>query len=340
LNRFRINGENGLCDGSRAPKSHPNGTPEAIKSQIIIFRQQHPHWGPRKIKHRLSLLKPEIKFPASSTIGEILKRSGLAAPRRRRIRTPPFKRPLSEGLNPNDLWTADFKGWFQTRDGARIDPLTISDAASRYLLRCRIVDAANRESVQAQFTSAFQEFGLPKAIRTDNGPPFASTAVGGLSRLSVWFVRLGISPERINPGHPEENGGHERMHLTLKQATAKPPKANKNEQQSAFDRFRDEYNHERPHEALNMETPREFYEPSDRKFPNRLPELEYPADAEVRRVRHCGAAKWRGRYIYIGKPLTGEKIAFTESEDGEWTINFGTVQLGVWDARTNQVRRS
>ncbi len=237
LARYLAEGPAGLGDRSRAPRRHPNGVPREVEEQIVAFRAQHPHWGPRKLVHRLTQIQPETHWPAPSTVGVLLKRRGLTASRRRKRHTPPYNQPFQEGVQPNQVWSADFKGWFRTQDGIRIDPLTISDVASRYLLRCQGLVRPNRTAVQAVFTAAFQEFGLPRAIRTDNGPPFASVGLGGLSRLSAWWVCLGISPERIRPGHPEENGRHERMHRTLKQATAQPPQTTTNGQQRAFDRF-------------------------------------------------------------------------------------------------------
>ena len=339
LNRFKIEGQAGLCDQTRAPRSHPNATPEEIESQILCFRQQHPHWGPKKLIHRLKILKPEMVWPVASTAGEIIRRHGLTTPRRKRHRTPLFNGSLCENFNPNDVWAADFKGWFRTQDGSRVDPLTLSDVASRYLLRCRIVDQTGGESVRGHLTVAFQEFGLPKAIRTDNGSPFASVGIGGVSRLAVWFVRLGILPERIRPGHPEENGVHERMHLTLKQETAAPPKASVPAQQEAFDRFQREFNDERPHESLDMHTPSELYRPSERMFPSKLPEIEYPGDVIVRKVRHDGCIKWQGRFIYLGTALCGEPVGFSEVGDGNWSIRFGPLKLGIYDERTKKIKR-
>ncbi|HVC08914.1 MAG TPA: IS481 family transposase [Elusimicrobiota bacterium] len=339
VERFKAGGLEALCDQSRFPRNHPNATPKEIEREVVIFRQEHPRWGPKKLAHRLRVLNPYAKWPVASTIGEIIRRHGLTAPKRRRHRTPPFKGSLCDGLNPNDVWTADFKGWFKTGNGCRVDPFTLSDAASRYLLRCRIVDQTGGESLRGHFAAAFQEFGLPRAIRTDNGAPFASVGVGGLSRLAVWFVRLGIAPERIRPGHPEENGAHERMHLTLKQETASPPKESAPAQQEAFDRFRKEYNEERPHESLGMRTPQEAYRLSERPFPNRLPDMEYPAEATVRKVRSDGCIAWRGRMIYLGMMLGGEAVGFTEIEDGNWLICFGTLKLGIYDAKTRKIRR-
>jgi putative transposase len=336
LARYRTDGPSGLMDRHRAPRRHPNAIPQMIQDRIVAFRVEHPHWGPRKLVYRLAQLEPDIRWPASSTVGEILKRHGLIAPRRRRRHTPPYARPFHEGLQPNDVWSADFKGWFRTRCGTRIDPLTIADTASRYLLRCQALMRPTRTTVQAVFTAAFQEYGLPVAIRTDNGPPFASTGLGGLSQLSVWWLRLGITPERIRPGHPEENGRHERMHRTLKQATARPPQATPKDQQDAFDRFRTEYNQERPHEALEMQTPAQHYQASPRHFPDRVPEMEYPPEYQVRRVRSNGQIRWQGRLIFLSEVLIGQRVGLHQIDNGLWHLNFGPVPLALYDEKTKK----
>jgi len=216
--------------------------------------------------------------------------------------------------------------------------LTISDAVSRYLLRCQALMRPTSTTAQAVFTAAFQEFGLPAAIRTDNGAPFASTGLGGLSRLSVWWLRLGILPERIRPGHPEENGRHERMHRTLKQATAQPPRATPKAQQQAFDRFRTEYNQERPHEALDMQTPAQHYQPSPRPFPARLPEMEYPSGYLVRRVRSNGQIRWQGRLIFVSEVLIGHRVGLIEVDNGTWRLDFGALKLALFDEKTEKFK--
>jgi len=338
LARYLAEGPSGLHDRSRAPNHHPNAVHKMIQDRIVAFRAEHPHWGPRKLVHRLRQLEPDTRWPALSTVGEILKRHGLTVPRRRKRRTPPYAQPFREGLQPNDVWCADFKGWFRTQSGTRIDPLTISDAVSRYLLRCQALMRLTSTTAQAVFTAAFQEFGLPAAIRTDNGAPFASTGLGGLSRLSVWWLRLGILPERIRPGHPEENGRHERMHRTLKQATAQPPRATPKAQQQAFNRFRTEYNQERPHEALDMQTPAQHYQPSPRSFPARLPEMEYPSGYLVRRVRSNGQIRWQGRLIFVSEVLIGHRVGLIEVDNGTWRLDFGALKLALFDEKTDKFK--
>ena len=225
LRRYAEGGELGLEERSRAPARHANQTAREVEEQVLGLRRQHPRWGPRTLKSRLEKLQPQVSWPAASTIGSMLDREGLTQHRRQRRRTEPYRQPLAAATEPNRIWCADFKGWFRTADGERIDPLTISDACSRYLLRCQAVEKMDTVRVQAIFEAAFRECGLPLAIRTDNGAPFASRAVAGLSRLAVWWMKLGIVPERIERGHPEQNGRHERMHRTLKEETASPPAA-------------------------------------------------------------------------------------------------------------------
>ena len=226
LRRYRQWGEPGLAERSRAAHLHPNQTPVALYEPVLELRRAHPRWGPRKLKVRLERLAPEQAWPAVSTIGAILKREGLVVTRRRNRRTPPYTQPFASATAPNRVWCADFKGWFRTADQQRIDPLTITDAHSRYLLRCQAVAKTDTAHVRALFEAAFREYGLPEAIRTDNGAPFASRAVAGLSELAVYWMKLNIQPERIAAGHPEQNGRHERMHRTLKAETATPPAAN------------------------------------------------------------------------------------------------------------------
>src|SRR5208337_3524987 len=284
LRRYRQSGVAGLVELNRAPHRHPNQTAVGLEQAVLELREAHMRWGPRKLKRILERDQPGRVWPAASTIGEIVKRAGLVVPHKKRRRTEPYTQPLAHAGEANRVWCADFKGWFKAGDGARIDPLTISDAWSRYLLRCQAVEKTDTERVQAIFEAAFRECGLPEAIRTDNGAPFASRAVAGLSRLAVWWMKLGIVPERIAAGHPEQNGRHERMHRTLKQETAAPAAANRRAQQRAFDRFRREYNEERPHEALGMETPSAVYVRSARAYPARVPEPEYGSALRVRRV--------------------------------------------------------
>src|SRR5437764_9144532 len=276
LRRYRACGLAGLQEHRRAAHRHHNQTPEEIEQLVLELRQAHMHWGPRKLKRILERDEPGRTWPAASTIGALLQREGLVVARKRRLRTAPYSEPLAHAQEANRVWCADFKGWFRTADGQRIDPLTISDAHSRYLLRCQAVEKTNTMRVQAIFEAAFREYGMPQAIRTDNGAPFASRAFAGLSRLAVWWIKLGIVPERIQAGHPEQNGRHERMHRTLKQETAMPAAANRRAQQRTMDKFCQEYNQVRPNEELQMEMPAAVYETSPRRFQLKIHEPEYP----------------------------------------------------------------
>lgn len=331
LERHAEFGLNGLRDQSRAPKSGPNRVADAVVEELLAMRRRHRFWGPRKIVASLQQERPEIVWPAVSTAGEILKRHGLVRARHRRRRAVVHPTGLSVPLEPNDQWSADFKGWFRTRDGQRCDPVTISDGRSRFLLRCRAVPRPDDEGVRPVFRSAFREYGLPLVMRTDNGPPFASTGLGGLTRLSVWWVKLGIGLERITPGKPQQNGRHERMHETLKQETACPPRANGRAQQRAFDQFWYVYNFERPHEALGDTPPAQWYEASPRAYPEAEPQVEYPGHFEVRQVRHSGEIKWRGEFLYVSEALIGEPVGLEQISDRHWRMSFGTLPLGLLD---------
>jgi hypothetical protein len=261
-------------------------------------------------------------------------RAGLVIPRKLRRRVPPYTQPFAAASEPNRVWCADFKGWFRARDGERIDPLTLSDAHSRYLLRCQAVDKADTACTQAIFEAAFREYGLPQTMRSDNGAPFASRAIAGLSRLSLWWMKLGIQPERIEAGHPEQNGRHERMHRTLKQATAMPPAANRRAQQRAFDRFRREYNHERPHEALGMQTPAWWYAPSSRPYPERVPEPEYDSSMQVRHVQKRGEFSWKGHHhVFLSEVLAGERVGLEPLDERYWCVYFAELPIAVFDSR-------
>jgi putative transposase len=338
ITRFQAKGWTGLQDRSHARQHQAHAVSAAVAARVVALRQAHPYWGPLKLRARLQAQEPETRWPAASTLGVLLRQQGLTWPRRRRARTAPATQPLAAAVLPNDVWSADFKGWFRTGDGARCLPFTLTDNASRFLLRCQVVPAADVVAVQPRLAAAFREYGLPRALRTDNGPPFASTAAGGLSRLGAWCIRLGIQPDRIRPGHPEDNGRHERMHATLAQETTRPPQATSRAQQRCFDRFCEQFNFERPHEALGQQPPATVYYPSPRPFPDRLPELAYPAQAQLRHVAPNGTIKWRGGVVFVSQALAGEVIAMTEIVDDAWRVTFGPVELG-WLSRRPTGRR-
>jgi transposase InsO family protein len=333
LRRYRQYGVEGLLELNRGPVRHPNQTSAAIEAVVLELRQAHMRWGPRKLKRVLERDEPGRPWPATSTIGEIVKRAGLVVVRKKRRKTEPYSEPLAHAAGPNRVWCADFKGWFRTADGTRIDPLTISDGYSRYLLRCQAVAKTDTERVRAIFEAAFRQYGMPAAIRTDNGAPFASAAIGGLSRLAVWWIKLGIVPERIEAGHPEQNGRHERMHRTLKQEVATPPAANWRKQQRELDRFRREYNQVRPHEALDMQTPASVYVASAREFPARVPEPEYPATMLVRSVHSHGHFRWKKRHnVFLSEVLWGERIGLLPVDDRWFTVYFAQIPLAQFDS--------
>jgi putative transposase len=335
--RFNREGWAGLDDHSHAPQHHPNQTPREIEQRILQLRYEYPRWGARKLHGHLLEHDPDTPWPVPSTIGELLRREGLTVARKKRRRAPPYTKPFQTAAGPNDLWCADFKGWFKTGDGERIDPLTMTDAFSRYLLRCQAVDAANLEQVKGVYASAFREYGMPLAMRTDNGAPFASRAIAGLSRLSVWLMKLGIVPERIRAGHPEENGRHERMHRTLKAETAEPPGANRRAQQQRFHQFRFTYNEVRPHEALGQKTPSSCYHCSPRLYPERVSEPAYPSHMQVRRVRLRGAFSWKHQYIFLTETLVGEYIGLEPVDDRYWLVHFAAFPIACFDSRELQV---
>jgi putative transposase len=293
VERFSQNGRAGLSERSRAPHHSPQAIGSEVAAAIIGERQKHPSWGARKILESLKREHPEQDWPAASSMGELLKREGLIQGRRRRRKTPPYSNPLAHAAGENQVWCADFKGWFRCGDGMRCDPFTVTDAHSRYLLCCRATEKTDGVHVRGLMESVFRKYGMPERIRTDNGAPFASKAPGGLSRLSMWWLQLGIRHERITPGCPQENGRHERMHRTLKQETANPPAANRRRQQESFLAFERTYNQERPHEALGWRTPAELYSGSPRPYPARMPELEYPAGVQLRRISQQGSLKWQ-----------------------------------------------
>lgn len=327
--RHEAEGWSGLADRSRAPHHCPHRLDETVRSAVLGVRAAHPSWGPKKIRAWL-LRHRGGDWPAASTIGALLKEAGLVVARRRRQRTPAGLSPLAPCDDANAVWCADFKGWFRTGDGARCDPFTLSDAASRYLLRCQNVIHTSTQDVWPILEAAFREYGLPARLRSDNGPPFAGRGVGGLSRLAVKLIKAGTLPERIRPGKPQDNGRHERMHLTLKQETASPPAANLRAQQRRFDSFRRLYNEDRPHEALAQTPPAHHYTPSARRYHGRLRSPDYDRET-VRRVRSNGEIKWRGNTMFLSCALIGEPVGLVEIDDDQWRISYGPLVLAVID---------
>jgi len=330
LERHEKSGVAGLADRSRAPHDSPRKLSHEVIEQILAARQRW-NWGPRKLRIKLAAAHPQRVWPAESTIGEVLKRAGLTHRRKPRVRTPPYGQPFAAIDAANQTWCADFKGWFRTANGERCDPLTITDAHSRYLLRCHITPKADTLHVAAIFDAAFREHGLPLVIHTDNGVPFASRAPGGLSRLSMRWVKLGIVPERSRPASPQDNGRHERMHSTLKQATLEPPERTPRRQQEAFDRFQHEYNHERPHESLDDATPASHYTASCRQMPRRVPELQYGDDFLVRRISQQGSLKMNGERTFVSETFAHEWMGLRALDERYYEVFFGPVTVGFLD---------
>jgi len=323
IGRYKADGPAGLAERSSAPLRQAALTPTKIVAQIVRLRRKYPSWGPRKLRARLQLDHPDTAWPAASTIGDMLRREGLVRPRKTRRRVPPMSHPFRDVVAPNDVWCIDFKGWWRTGDGMRVLPFTVSDAMSRFLLVCEAVEHPDFDTVWPILMRAFREYGLPKAIRSDNGPPFGAVAAGGLSRLGVNFVRVGISPERITPGKPQENGRHERMHQTLKQEVAMPPAPTLKAQLVQLEAFRQMYNHERPHEALGQIAPAKVYTPSPRLWDGKLRSPDYWNATHIRRVRICGSIRWRNKELFVSEVLRHEPIGLFEIAD-----RYGTILLG------------
>ncbi|HEY6084663.1 MAG TPA: integrase core domain-containing protein [Nitrospira sp.] len=303
-----------------------------VQREILALREKHPTWGPKKLRVVLRKKLPEWHWPAASSIGELLRREGCVQPARRR--NSGVGLPIDSGLTvphqPNDVWTTDFKGEFRLASRDYCYPLTTQDMLSRYVIGTTALSSTATLPVKITFTRHFEEFGLPLVIRSDNGVPFATaSAIGRLSKLSVWWIQLGIRPERIEPGEPQQNGKHERMHKTLKAEATRPPSSSLTEQQRRFDQFRREYNEERPHESLDQETPASRYSPSERIFPSVLPELIYPAHFEVRTVTDSGGINFRARRFQLSTALARQEIGLEECDDDIWTVNFGPLVLGT-----------
>jgi transposase InsO family protein len=337
----REEGTGGLSDRSRAPLTNPRAHEAEMKELLVAGRREHPHWGPRKLVAFLALRRPNLDLPAPSTVGLWLKAEGLVRERRHK-RSPEYLGvgPFPPVQAPNDVWCTDYKGEFRVGNGEKCFPLTLTDAHTRFLIRCTAMRQISGLRAQQEMESAFREYGLPSAMRSDNGSPFASKGIGGLTKLSAWLLRLGVGLQRIAPGRPQQNGAHERMHRTLKQETALEPKSSLLRQQRAFDAFRREFNHDRPHEALANVTPASLFKPSPRQMPQALPEVHYPTNYAVRIVSHIGYLKWNGRSVYLSEALQGQPVGLVESElDGWWHLYFTTYELGLLHASGKLVER-
>ena len=334
LARYTSGGAGSVRDRSRRPHVSPQTTDGELIDILLAHRRRHPRWGAKKLLAIAARRQPDLEWPSRATVCTYLKQHGLVVPRRRRPSSAHAPAsPLPPITTANQVWTTDFKGEFRTGDGCYCYPLTLRDGWSRFVLRCDGLRGRTQEATQRCFDRAFRDYGLPERIRSDNGGPFAGTGLGRLSQLNVWWMRLGIIPERIAPGHPEQNGSHEQFHSVLKAETARPPAPNGPAQQQRFRRFRRVYNEERPHEALGGRSPASCYRPSPRTLPTRLPALSYPGHMEVRLVSSNGCASWHGDALFVATPLAGEYVAFEEVDDGVWTLRFGTVALARYDER-------
>ena len=334
LKRFEEEGPGGLQERAPVAEEVWNRTETTVEEALVAFRKKHVDWGPRKILDVLGKRQPDVEWPATSTVAAILKRNGLVEGRRRRRREGHPGPPAGEPQAPNEVWGMDFKGQFRTRDRRYCFPFTVTDLASRYLLCCDGYLSIRGEEVRTSLERVFRQHGMPEAIRSDNGAPFASTGIARLTQLGVWLVSLGITRQLIEPARPAQNGKHERMHRTLKKATTRPPAANLHRQQELFASFQREFNEERPHEGLGMRRPAEVYRPSPRPYPETPPPIEYPGHYEVRRVSRNGGVRWRHQWLNVGHALIEQDVGFHEVADGVWDVYFSTLQIGRFDERT------
>jgi transposase InsO family protein len=341
LNRYDAAGAAGLQEQSSARRTVAQAMDCTLAAALLALRRERPTWGPRKLLAYVRRDCPDSAWPAASTVGDLLKREGLAVPRLRRAREPARQRPQIEPLAPNDSWAADFKGWFRTGDGVRCEPFTVTDGHSRYVLACRAVARTATAEVQPILTDLFRTHGRPRALRTDNGPPFASrTGLGGLTVFSVWLLTLDVWPDRIAPGRPDQNGRHERMHRTLGEDTAHPAAATLAAQQARFDTWRVDFNANRPHEGLAQRRPGDVYQPSSRMFPETIQAWDYPADHHVRRVTGAGIIQWQDTPLYLSEALKGQTIGLARRDDGHWAIRFRNFDLATLDQESKAIRRS
>lgn len=328
IHRYQALGPAGLVDQSRRPRSSPSETPAAHRQAILEARRRHPTWGAKKLRKHLERQDPQADWPSRWTICQLLRREGLVRERTRRRKTGHPGKPILIASAPNDLWCVDFKGQFKTRDGRYCYPLTVTDRYSRYLLGCQGLLSTEMQGTKEVFRRLFEKYGLPKAIRSDNGAPFASGALGRLSALSVWWIQLGIRPELIEPGCPQQNGQHERMHRVLKAETARPPAATLAQQQRWFNDFCQRYNHVRPHEGIELQTPATLYEPSSRPFPAVPPPLVYPAHFETRLVSKNSGIRWRDQWVAVSTTCAGLEVGLEEIDHGLWDVYLGPIKLG------------
>ncbi len=340
IERYQAAGIAGLAERSSARQTQASRVDAATAGMVLDLRRERPTWGPKKLLARLCQDHSERSWPAASTLGDLLRREGLSHPRPRRHKSEKYKPALIEALAPNLSWSADFKGWFRTGDGVRCEPFTVTDGYSRYILSCEAVPQVTFARVQPVLTRLFRDYGLPRALRTDNGNPFARRdGLGGLSQWSVWLLKLDVWPDFILPGRPDMNGRHERMHRVLREDTISPPAATVLAQQERFDRWRVDYNTYRPHEALRQRCPATLYQHSARKFPETIEAWAYPEDHQLRKVIGDGYIRWRERPLYLSGALRGETVALARRDDGHWAVRFRGFDLAVVDDESGELRR-
>lgn len=340
VNRYKEEGLDGLKERSKSPHVQANRMASHIEQSILDVKTHHPNWGSKKIKNWLQQERGDVFWPAKSTIDDLLKRHDLVIPAKRKKRVVPYTQPFILCNEANDTWSIDYKGQFLLGNKQLCYPLTVTDNFSRYLLAVEGSKRISRIGVKKILRDLFSEYGLPLAIRSDNGAPFASHAIAGLSELSVWLIKLGIVPERIRKGHPEENGRHERMHLTLKKETASPPQYNQRQQQQRFHAFRIEFNEQRPHEGLHFNRPAWLYRHSNRCFPSKVAKVEYGSDFEItRHIRTNGTMKWGGKELFISETLSGERIGMKPHSETEWLMYFSFLPLAIFNEETLKVSR-
>ena len=337
INRFEMNGHSGFHELSRRPRCSPYQTDKGIVEALVKTRKAHPRWGPKKLLDLMQKRNPERKLPAISTAALILKRNELVKPRRRYRRAHPGC-PKSVPAGPNDIWAADYKGQFRLKNGKYCFPLTVSDLSTRFILGIDAHPAISLEKTFAYFRGLFETYGLPNRIRTDNGVPFASNALARLSQLSVWFIKLGIYPELIEPGKPQQNGVHERMHRTLKEEATIPPASSLRAQQKKFDLFREEFNDVRPHEAIGMKRPAQIYQASERRMPKRIETYDYPAHFLVRRVSRAGTIRMFHNQVFVSNTLQEDYVGLEEVADAVYDLYFCFYQIGRYELQLNKIQ--
>ena len=337
INRFKVHGYSGLEEHSRRPKTSPNQTPSWKEELIIEAKKDFLNWGPKKVRDYLIRTNPEQNWPVDSTVGAILKRNGLVKPKRRKGRVSVYPKHLTNSEYPCHVWNIDFKGDRKLGSGQRCYPLTISDDFTRYLLCCKGLESTSKRPVKECLEMAFYEYGIPEVIKSDNGVPFASKSIGGLSKLAVWLIQLGVTPERIDKGKPTQNSRHERLHKTLQQETMDSMKYSMGAQQAEFDKFKYEYNELRSHESLNRQPPACVFKNSQVEYLGKVNPIEYDVGSYIRKVKPSGEIKWKGQDIYLGQVLSGEHVGLKPTENDRYEIYYSFLHIGYLNDRIGKI---